>query len=153
MPIGKAAMTEYQRRRRAAEKLCQGCGRHRAEKYHRVNPASPGLSLCQDCADVLNLVCEIKDLSGGRTAVLADTLGILKDALTEKPEKYCGACIDAGMHLELEQYRSWFAKPGECQFCLNQVAPQSRIPLAALPPGVTPPGVVLGFARLTTLTT
>ena len=63
MPIGKAAMAEYQRRR-TAEKLCQGCGIHRAEKYHRVNPASPGLSLCRDCAEVLSLVREIKDHPG-----------------------------------------------------------------------------------------
>ena len=86
MPIGKAAMAEYQRRRRTAEKLCQGCGMHRAEKYHRVDPASPGLSLCQDCAEVLNPVRKIKDLSGGRAAVLSDTLGRVKAAIAEKPE-------------------------------------------------------------------
>ena len=95
-------MAEDQRRR-TAEKLGQGCGIHPAEKYHRVNPASPGLSLCRDCAEALNPVREIKDLSGGRASGLADTLGRVKDALGEEPEKYCAECIDAGKYLILEQ--------------------------------------------------
>ena len=85
MPIGKSAMAEDQRRRRTAEKRCQGCGLHQAEKYHRVNPASPGLSLRPDCAEALNLVRIIKDLSGGQAAGLADTLGRVKAAIAEKP--------------------------------------------------------------------
>ena len=132
MPIGKSATAEDQRRRRrTAEKRCQGCGLHRAEKYHRVNPATPGLSLRQDCAEVLNLVRIIKDLSGGRAAGLADTLGRVKDAIAEKPEKYCAKCIDAGRHLTFAPLMSWCARPGEGQICPNPAAPPSKTPIAA----------------------
>ena len=142
MPIEKAAITEYQQQRRTAEKPCQGRGIHPAEKYHRVNPASPGLSLRQNCAAPLNLERAIKDLSKGWAAVLSDTLGQVKNTLDEKPAKHCTECIDAGKHLILEPYQSWYARPGQCQFCLYQATPQSPIPLAPSPPGTLNPGEI-----------
>lgn len=145
MPIGKAEMREYQRRRRTAESLCQACGISRTERYHRVNTESPGLKLCAECADVMALTLEIRGAGGG--SHLRNLMGRLKNALEEFPgEKYCAGCMDQGAHLIFEQRRfmGWLL-PGECELCLGAVAPQSRVPLAQLPPGVTAPGEVQGW--------
>ena len=142
MPIEKAAITEYQQQRRTAEKPCQGRGIHPAEKCHRVNPTSPGLSLRQNCAATLNLERAIKDLSKGWAAVLSDTLGQVKNTLDEKSAKHCAECIDPGKHLILEPYQSWYAPQNQCQLSLHPVAPQSQIPLAPSPPGTLNPGEI-----------
>ena len=152
MPRSKEEMREYQRRRRVSDSRCQGCGLEAAEEYHRVNQLSPGLRLCAVCAEVLALVLQLKQTPAGAGA-LKDTLARVKAAVNGEPdyagktprEAYCAACIDGGHHLRFEQFRmTYWPRGGECVGCLAPVAPPPPVPVAALPPGVTPAGVFVG---------
>ena len=100
-----------------------GCGLQQAEIYHRVNFNSPGVKLCQHCAKLL---------------------GQLREAMLEEPGEYCAGCIGRRKNLKFARLPYPHKRPGECNECLSPVYPLSKLPIAALPPGVTPPGEIQG---------
>lgn len=92
-------MAEYQQRLRTAKTLYPNCDIGRAEKLRRVNPASPGLRLCQNCAAALSIVQKIKGKTRSRRAeALPNTLECISDAIDEQPHWYGQDCLNRGKH-------------------------------------------------------
>ena len=79
---------------------------------------------------------------------IAIALELLSELMHEKPGKFCEDCIAYGWNLRLKQFDNWRAYDNECHYCYRTIFPFSRIPIAALQPGVTAPGEFQGFGWL-----
>ena len=64
--------------------------------------------------------------------------------MLEQPGEYCANGIKANRNLQFIRVNIPNRRPGECEHCLADVYPQSKSPIAALPPGTLKPGKAPG---------